>query len=196
MMGKGKKMALSEILRSKQIGNVELFTSVFYVLILMCVLMAGMQLAVFKETSSYVEDALAASNLASAVIDIQEYGKTHSLTIRNPQQAYQFYQDALQINLSLNDAWESPRQTIAGQVKMETYIVYNVTGTNVDIYTFQPGGSYHSTVSNGLGSVKSPNGQTIASTSVYSKISFPIDGILGVHVDAVKEKLVDVVVNN
>lgn len=188
-----EKMSL--LFRRKRSGTVALFTSIFYVLILLCVLMAGVQLAVFKGTSSYVEDALAASNLASAVIDIQEYGKTHSLTIKEPSQAFQLYQKAIKSNLNLNNAWESPRQTISGQIKIESYIIYNVTGTHIDMYSFGPGGSYHSFLTNGLGSVKAPNGQTIASTSVYSKISFPVDGIMGIHINASKEKLVDVVTN-
>lgn len=47
-----------------------------------------------------------------------------------------------------------------------------------------------------LGSATSPNGQVIESTSVYSRISYQVDGYFGVTVPAEKDKLVDIVKNN
>jgi hypothetical protein len=41
-----------------------------------------LQVALYRESAMYMEDALALSNLASAVIDIEEYGITR--VPRNP----------------------------------------------------------------------------------------------------------------
>lgn len=163
----------------------------FIILVMVC-----MQLSLFRDTSTYVEDSLAASNLASAVIDIQEYGRTHNIIIAEPYHAYEIYQKALKDNLVLNDNWECPgKAAITGRIEILSYIIYNITGNKVDIYSYGKDGTGHSTILNGLGTVKAPNGQTIQSTSVYSKVAFPVDGIMGVHVDAKKDKLVDVVDN-
>lgn len=156
--------------------------------------MVCMQLSIFRDTSTYVEDSLAASNLASAVIDIKEYGRTHNIIIAEPYQAYTVYQKALKSNLALDNNWKCPgKAAITGKIEILSYIIYNITGNKVDIYSYGKDGTGHSTILNGLGTVKAPNGQLIKSTSVYSKVAFPVDGIMGIHVDAQKEKLVDVV---
>jgi hypothetical protein len=46
-----------------------------------------------------------------------------------------------------------------------------------------------------LGRVRTPDGILIDSTSIYSKIGFPVEGILGINIYAEKEKSVDVVSN-
>lgn len=44
-----------------------------------------------------------------------------------------------------------------------------------------------------LGEVRTPGGQTIENTGVYSEITYPVEGFLGITVTAEKSKLVDVV---
>jgi hypothetical protein len=70
-----------------------------------------------------------------------------------------------------------------------------VVQTDVEIYTYNPLGSSHTTTLDGVGSVTAPDGTLIESTSIYSRIGFPVDGMLGVHVDAKKEKTVDIIEN-
>lgn len=62
----------------------------------------ALQIRQYISLKTYTEDALAASNLASAVIDIQEYGVNHNLIIKDPAHAYSIYQDALKVNMGLN----------------------------------------------------------------------------------------------
>ena len=64
MKKKGKKL-------NRTTGKIELFTSMYLLIFLMVVLWVQIQIKLFMTTSDYVEDALAASNLASAVIDVQ-----------------------------------------------------------------------------------------------------------------------------
>ena len=155
----------------------------------------ALQIRQYISLKTYTEDALAASNLAaSAVIDIQEYGINHNLIIKDPAHAYSIYQDALKVNMGLNDHWEDPTGMISGPVQVEQYIVYNVRGTEVEVTSFGDGLNYSATET--LGSATSPNGQVIESTSVYSRISYQVDGYFGVTVPAEKDKLVDIVKNN
>lgn len=154
----------------------------------------ALQIRQYISLKTYTEDALAASNLASAVIDIQEYGINHNLVIKDPEQAYSIYQDALKVNMGLNDHWEDPAGMISSPVQVEQYIVYNVRGTEVEVTSFGENLNYSATET--LGSATSPNGRVIESTSIYSRISYQVTGYFGVTVPAVKDKLVDVVKNN
>ena len=63
----------------KSEGKIELFTGLFFLFLLTVLLMVQMQVKIFLVTGSWVEDALAASNLASAVIDVREYGITQKI---------------------------------------------------------------------------------------------------------------------
>ena len=167
----------------------------FFLLFLGILLCVQLQIEGFRVTALYMEDALAASNLASAVIDIQEYGISHTLQIADPLAAYELYEEALKENLSLNANWEcSNRALISGPVTVEEYIVYNVKNDLVTIYHVEGNGRIREEA--GIsGRVYSPNGILIESTSVYSEIAFPVEGFLGVVVEARKGKLVDIVVN-
>ena len=96
--------------------------------------------------------------------------------------------------MGLNDQWEDPTGLISSPVRVEQYIVYNVRGSEVEVTSFGEGLNYSATET--LGSATSPNGRVIESTSVYSRISYQVDGYFGVTVPAEKDKLVDIVKNN
>lgn len=189
-MNFGKKRFLR---RSTEKGQVEWALGCFYMVFLAAFLCACIQLEAFRASSDYLEDALAASNLASAVPDIKEYGRSGRIWIKNPEEAFDRYKVAIVGNLNLNAAWECPnRRLIAGPVRVVTYIVYNVSGDEVYINSFDAAGQQ--TQSQGqLGSVRSPDGRLIECTGVYSEITFLTEGLFGVKVDAHKGKLADVV---
>lgn len=177
----------------KHKGEIEIIVPVFFLILAVIIVACLMQLQQFNATKTFVEDSLAASNLASAVIDAEEYGISHNVVITDPQNAYSTYQRALKANMGLNDAWESQdKLAIAGKVEILNYIIYNVRGNDVEIISFGES-SYSTTVVGGLGSVKAPNDKVIASTSVYSRITFPVEGILNIRVTAEKDELVDIV---
>lgn len=189
-MNFGKKRFLR---RSTEKGQVEWALGGFYLVFLTVFLCTCIQLEAFRASSDYLEDALAASNLASAVPDIKEYGRSNRIWIKNPEEAFYRYRVAIAGNLNLNDAWECPnRRLIAGPVRIVTYIVYNVNGNEVCIDSFDAAGQQ--TQSQGqLGSVCSPDGKLIECTGVYSEIAFLTEGLFGVKFDAHKGKLADVV---
>lgn len=177
----------------KKQGSIEWVTGLFFLLFLIVFLCAELQLFVYRTASAYLEDALAASNLASAVIDIEEYGISHIVKISDPSQAFERYKSAVKENLQLNDNWECSNSTlISGQVKIEKYIIYNVEDELVTIYSVASDGSIR--ISGGvLGAVKAPDGNLITNTAVYSEIVFPVKGWWGENFQAHKGKLVDIV---
>ena len=136
---------------------------------------------------------MALSNLASAVIDIREYGSTHKVYITVQEQAYAGYCSAVRENLGLNENYEAVgHKLISGKVEIRNYIIYNVTGTKVQVWERNGDGrilEWEGT----LGEVRTPGGQTIENTGVYSEITYPVEGFLGITVTAEKSKLVDVV---
>lgn len=176
-------------------GKVELAAGLFSLLILGIMLCAVLQMEIYRSSSDYLEDALALSNLASAVIDVEEYGISHQLVISDPWQAYGRFREAVKGNLNLNEDWQCPAgKLISGPVRIVNYTVYSVTDDDVTVTGFDENG-FVSQWKALPGSVSAPNGIPVVSTGVYSEIAYRIDGFLGTSVEAHKGKLVDVVTN-
>lgn len=180
---------------STERGQVEWITGLFFLLFLGILLCAMLQVEIFRNSSRYLEDALALSNLASAVIDVEEYGISNKLVISDPVMAYERYKTAVKENLNLDDNWESPASgMISGPVSILNYTVYSVSGNDVEVSSFDHEGTmtrWRET----LGSAVAPNGLLIESTGIYSEITYRIDGLFGISEDARKDKLVDIVEN-
>lgn len=185
---------ITERIRGKKAGQIELMTGLFLVLFFTFFLLCQLQLLLYQTVGGYVEDALAASNLASAVIDLEEYGLSHQIIIAEPEEAFHRYQTALKGNLNLGENWEcrSPSM-IAGVVEIRKYIIYNVREKDVDIYTYNGESGSWIWEKERLGEVYSPDGIRIESTSIYSEIEFPVEIIKEIKTQARKGKLVDIV---
>ncbi len=147
----------------------------------------------FMIAGAYIEDALAASNLASALIDTKEYGKSRTLRISDPQGAYEIFKQALSINLVLDEDGRSfQRELLQGPVGIVTYIVYNVCDGRVERYELDHQGTMRKHENGELGKVYTPDGVLVESTTIYSKIHFGVAGLGGQCIQAEKEKSVDV----
>lgn len=181
------------LLQSTESGQIGWSLGLWFMLFLGIFLCVLLQLETFRASSQYMEDALAASNLAAAVIDVEEYGISHKLRIDDPNEAYSRYLRAVRENLSLNNLWEcGNRELISGPVHIENFTVYNVSGSEVEVCSF--GGSGTTLHWYGvLGQETAPNGIKVENTGIYSEISYQIKGIFGIVVTARKGKLVDVV---
>ena len=176
-------------------GKVEWVAGLFFLLFLGILLCATLQVDLFQSSSDYLEDALALSNLASAVIDVEEYGISHRLVISDPYQAYGRYREAVKGNLNLDENWQCPAdRLISGPVRIVNYTVYSVSGNDVTVSSFDESGRMIQWTE-ALGSAVAPNGITIESTGVYSEIAYQVEGFLGVIAEAHKGKLVDIVAN-
>ena len=72
---------LLDKLHKTDIGKVEWVTGLFFFLLLAVLLCMQLEISLYRTAGGYLEDALAASNLASAVIDVEEYGISHRVLI-------------------------------------------------------------------------------------------------------------------
>lgn len=181
------------LLQSIERGEISWTLGLWFLLFLGVILCALMQMEAFRASSQYMEDALAASNLAAAVIDVREYGISHRLQIDSPEAAYERYRKALRTNLGLDDGWEcGNRGLISGPVRIKRFIVYNVNGSEIDIYSFDENG-VQARCSGIPGQERAPNGIKVESTGIYSEISYQINGIFGLRITARKGKLADVI---
>lgn len=177
----------------KRKGQISSVAAWFAFLLLFFLTAYEIQIYEYDAVRVFTEDALAASNLASAVIDLEEYGISHNIVIQNPDAAFAVYQEALKTNMKLDDSWESRSGgAISGRVEILDYIIYNVRGSDIEIYSYGQN-AYTTVITGGLGNVAAPNGTLIESTSVYSRITYPVEGIMGIRTMAVKDKLADIV---
>lgn len=189
------KISTCKVVFRRQKGQVQWVAGFFFVLFMGILLCAQLQLDAYRATSSYLEDALAASNLASAIIDLEEFGRTHNILIAEPEEAYEIFGNAVKENLHLNDAWEGQNEAlISGRVEVVCFIVYNVKDDAVIVHQMLSDGSSITWQEN-PGNVFAPNGLPVETTAIYSELTFPVEGFLGVVVQAHKGKLVDIVAN-
>lgn len=173
-------------------GQTGCMFGLFITLFLGVMLCAVLQLEHYRAVSLYLEDALAASNLASAVVDVREYGISHSILIDRPEEAYKTYRWAVRGNLNLNVEWEGQAGSLVqGPVSIVRYIVYNVRGNEVTVCYFDGDGRMTQWQET-LGNVAAPNGIPVENTSVYSEITFEVKGLFGVTVKAHKGNLADI----
>ena len=190
----GRRDLQQRNIRKKDSGQAEWVTGLFWMLFLVILLGAKLQIASWHTTGMYMEDALAASNLASALIDIREYGRTHKVWIPSAEQAYSIYLEALRDNLQLDGQWECENKAlISGKVEVVDYVIYNVERDTVIAERVGANGTVTESFRGVKGVLTAPDGSVIEHTGVYSEIAFPVQGLWGIVVRAHKGKLVDVV---
>lgn len=164
------------------------------IVLLLVVVMFGFRTTEYVLTSAYVEDALAASNLASAVIDLEEYGRTHTILVKDPQSAFLLYKEALCYNLQLDEYLNTTnREVIAGKVSILDYIIYNVSGENISIYSLDEEGVLRGMWTCKPGEAITPDGVLVESTTIYSRVAFSVKSLGERTYEATKEKSIDIV---
>lgn len=177
-------------------AGIEPVCGLFFFLFLFVFLTVQLELTRYSTSGWYLEDALAASNLASAVIDLEEYGISHRICIRDYEQAYVLFQQAVKGNLNLDENWESVGiGLIAGPVKIQRYIIYNVQAGEIISRERTQEGNWR-IATGARGTVYAPDGELIVHTGIYSEITYKVKGLFGREINACKGKLVDIVSNN
>ena len=185
---------LLQNIKKKDAGQVEWTGGLFFVLILAILMYTQLQLTAWQSTSAYIGDALAASNLASALIDVEEYGKTHKVLIKDAQEAYEIYRETIKTNLGLNEQWICENQgIISGPVEIADYIIYNVDEGIVEMIRIGGDGQVLERKSDIKGKVWAPDGSFVENTGVYSELSFEVKGVPNMQIRAHKGKLIDIV---
>lgn len=182
-------------LQSTESGQIGWAVSLWFLLFLGVLLICSLQTEVYRSAAVRLEDTLAASNLAAAIIDLEEYGTTHQILIRSPEEAFARYKEAVKGNLGLNELWENSEiGWLQGPVTVERFIVYNVTKQGTTIYEMNEAGKMSSGQKR-TGTVAAPNGKTVEHTGIYSELSFQTSGLFEMAVKGHKGILVDIVRN-
>lgn len=165
----------------------------FFCMIVLVAVLFQIKLLQYQAAGTFVEDSLAASNLASAVIDVKEYGRTHNILVESPESSFYRYKKALIYNLELDgNLYSTNGEVMSGKVDILSYQVFNVIGEKVWRYRFEESGRLLDVTELDLSGAYLPDGNKVETTSVYSKVGFyvPVPG--GSSIYGTKEKSVDV----
>lgn len=148
-------------------------------------------------TNENVQDAVALSNLASALMDQTEYEKTRRIQVKDFNRSYLVYVDSLKENMQLTYEMYPRNRYITSKVDILEYSVYNVEGNDITLIqrTLRNGIAVTETLiyHNQVGSLKTPDGITITNTTIYSKIGFSIKGLMNHTHQVYKDGCVDLV---
>ncbi len=167
--------------------------SMFLFVLVLVVVLFGFRIMQYMIISAEVEDALAASNLASAIVDLAEYGKTHNIRIPDERVAFGKYREALVVNLQLDEYLNTSRRDYyLSPITILQYVIYNVEGELVEIFVMNGEGQPVSQNSGRVGTIFTPDGVRVETTGIYSKIGFEVEGLLGQNIWAEKEKYIDI----
>ncbi|MBQ8822984.1 MAG: hypothetical protein IJZ82_10100 [Lachnospiraceae bacterium] len=178
---------------TKSEGKIEICMGMFFCMLIFLAVLCQVKLLQYQAIGAFVEDSLAAAGLASAVIDVREYGRTHTIVVESPESSFEKYKEALIYNLALDAGMQSRNEEVLlGKVDILSYQIFNVTGDVVTVYHFQEDGSLEGTESISLSQAYLPDGNKVETTSVYSKVGFYVAGLNGERIYATKEKSVDI----
>nr|AIF26457.1 hypothetical protein [uncultured bacterium fosmid pJB23D10] len=171
-------------LLKKDEGKVVWVLGMFFIQLMIVIMVFEIELFKYRNLSDYIEDAIAASGLASALIDVDRFVYDRVVEISDPVKAYDTYRSALNDNIG----------SVADEVEIVYFLLYNVDGEMVEVTTVDGTGITNRYIGN-LGTTRAPNGEIIRSTGVYSEISFPVEGVFGITTRAQKGKLVEININ-
>lgn len=181
----------------KKKGSVEFFISLMMIFFTVLLITVGLKMRYINMTKNYIEDGLVASNLASAVIDLSEYGLTGNLVINDFEHAFDLFGKAIKDNLKLDHNYvPTNSMLINSKVDIIEYSIYNVSGSNVYLTKKSQNGTVQTqTFLNGRDQIQTPNGVKITDTMIYSKIGFEIRGYADSTQYVLKENSVDIAEN-
>lgn len=174
----------------------KVYYSLALFLIMFCTLLIVFEIQMKKIIliKNLAEDSIVASNLACLVIDIEEFGRTHNMQIKDVNEAYDIYSKALKGNMKLKDNFTPVLENmIKGEVKIHRFIVFNVSGDQIIKTEISEEGSQSVEIINGqVGTMKTPDGTIVSNTTVYSKIGFIMKGFMEQEQYVYKENSVDI----
>lgn len=177
----------------KKEGKIEIFISCIALIMVVLIVIMSVKLKEIKLTKNYIDDGLVSSLLASATIDLKEYGSSNNIINNDPEQSYYLFKETLKSNLNLNNDFSAKNSNlITDKVNIESFVIYNVKASNdIEIIEVKDGKIVNRTKENS--GVTTPEGIKIENTTFYAKISFYVSGYLNNEkYKSVKEKSVDV----
>ncbi len=183
----------SRLQSSKKEGMIGLVISMFFLLMVLVLAVYLVYLLSIVQIGATVEDALVASELAGALIDIERFGKTDEIVIEDTDRSYAFFYESLKNNLRLDGMGNSSMEELnCGPVSVLDFRVYNVYGEEVSEIVYDGKGRKIGENLGRLGEMKTPDNKEIVSSTIYGKIGFYVKGMNSTVIYGEKEKTVDI----
>ena len=165
----------------KSNGKVEWVLGLCLLQFMFVIIMFEIQIIKYQAMAEYLEDAIAASGLASALVDIEKFGQEGIVEISDYDMAYETYKKSLAVNIG----------NAVPDIVIEEYCIFNVNEGEIEIVSINESGVTKQ--SRGIiGETRAPNGELVRETGVYSEVSFPVEGLFGLTATARKGKLVEI----
>ena len=183
-------------MKKKKKGFIEVATGFAAFFIVSVLVLTTFTIRRLDATKIQVEDSLVTSNLAAAIIDVNEYGTTNNIIIADYKKAYNQFCDALKNNLNLDDGFK-PRNNnfFKSKIDVVEFVIYNVKGNSIEEVKIGDKNIQKKMYENNVGKLTTPDGAVISSTTIYSKIGFTIGGLSDDLYYKTKEISVDIVSN-
>lgn len=153
-----------------------MFLVVFvFMLFSVCLFKRNIALVTVREA----EDSLKAATLAGAVIDLKEYGLTGTIVISDYTASYNNFKESLINSMGLGYDFSPPSTSIiTSTIKINDYIIYNVRGNVVECIAYADGNLIPTITTGTVGNIITPNNVMITESTVYSSITFHIEGFI------------------
>ncbi len=151
---------------------------IFSVITTIIMVMFIVQFYVSQAETQKTQDALAASSLAVykelSIYDRIDIGSI-TFSQNNCNKALETFKKYLRENLCLTgDDVSIDESYIHGKVKINEFIIYDVYGSDVSQYTYNPDNKTFGSITfrYGKGNVRTPDNRIIDSTAIYASIGF------------------------
>lgn len=170
----------SKKLKRKE-GNISIFFTYMFLLIIVAITSFTLATNKINLLKNQAEDALIASSLAAATVDLETYAKEGlvvNVEIKGVKDSYNAFIRTFKENLDLNDNLVPKNESILKKVKIEKFIIYSDVGTHIQVNDLSNG--YINSYQMPIGST-TENGKKIQDTMIYTKASFNI------HMGAINE---------
>lgn len=173
------KMGIS-LLNRKKTGEITAYMVMFIVVFIFmlfstCLYRRNIALVTVREA----EDSLKAATLAGAVVDLKIYGLNGKLVISDHDASYEIFKQSLTSSMGLGaDFMPDSPDVISSKVRVESYIIYNVDGDEVQQIMYTSDSSAPVIKTGSVGTVKTPSNVPVTKSSVYSAISFQMHGFI------------------
>lgn len=175
--------------KKKHKGNVILLVLIITAII--SIGSVGLWIVACTMENQEIQDSLQLSQIACySEIDKKSLGNDGEFKIFNdPQGTYDKFKKTLKKNLNLNDDYTRKSGiTVKGKIKIQEFIIYNVSGNLVDIYKFSSSGIFTKTTNDLSNKIYTPNGYEIKETTIHTSLMYDVD----YFVDVAENKTVSV----
>ena len=169
-----KSMILKKRQATGAFGYLFLFMTVMVVVIITLYLA---QVSKLMTHQHHVDDSLADAVLASLVADDIYYFETYEKTgtpvirFRDIDESYRIFKDCMMDAVSETDGFYY-------NFKFDTFICYEVEGSNVTITEYASDAGYKHVSTGRVGTVRAPTGEVVSETSAYGRVRFDIKNVI------------------